>query len=261
MLDKVEGLNSTKVAKAPIGFSGDDVYLIEKGYQGKDVVVKIGKRKEVYEEAQNLIWLQDKIAVPKVYQTGKVEDSYYCIMEKIPGKMLQETWSKETIEENITQYAKALKTFHDINPEGLPFNHTLESKIAIAHQIVVNGKAKTEYFEREFAHMSGQEVYDLMQTYKYNESDLVLCHGDVCLPNLMVTKNQEIVFIDVVQLGIVDRHLDLAIALRTLHYNLEAMGETLTDSYIQVFKDAYGITKIDKNKLMFHILLDEITNG
>ncbi|MFV0394829.1 MAG: aminoglycoside 3'-phosphotransferase [Coprobacillaceae bacterium] len=261
MIEKIKGLQLTTVEPAPIGFSGDDVYLIENGYQGQDVVVKMSTRDEVYYEGKNLEWLSSKIKVPKVYEIDRIENYNYVIMQKLPGKMLQEAFEYMDVKDVIIVYAKAIRRFHDLPMEGIPHNHLLTQKIEEARNNVEKGRVKTQYFEREFKSMSAEEVYKLMLSYQQEEGDIVLCHGDVCMPNMMIDKNGDIGYIDVVQLGTCNRYLDIAIGLRSLRYNLELYGHSLSKEYIEVFKKAYGIEKLDIDKIMFYILLDELTSG
>ena len=67
--------------------------------------------------------------------------------------------------------------------------------------------------------------------------------------------------LDVSGAGINDRHLDIAIALRTLRYNFELAGWSFTQKEIDYFLMCYGIKKLDMDKITFYILLDELTNG
>lgn len=258
MLNKIEGLQLHKVTSAPIGFSEEEVYMIDKGYHGNDVVVKTSSRDEVFHEGENLVWLFEKTYVPKVYKMGEIENHKYVMMQKLPGRMLHEAFLYLSIEEVITLYAKAIRAFHTMPIENIPYNFNTEQKIKEAAIRVREGRVKTKYFEREFQGMSALEVYQLMLRYKQKEDDIVLCHGDVSMPNMIIDENKKIGYIDVSQIGTCDRYLDIAIGLRSLRYNLEAINRTLTPEYLQLFKKAYGIERIDKKKLLFYILLDEL---
>lgn len=260
--EELKGLiDFSTVKKAPIGFSGDCVLIIEKGYQNKDIVLKYSKRKEVHQEGLILKWLEGKVKVPLVYLNIEINGVYYLVMEKLKGQMGQEGFKQLGIERMIEYYAKLIKQFHQIDYSDFFDYNTLDVKLKHTQYNVKHHLVKTQYFERELQGKSAQEVYDLMMSLMPKDFDLVLCHGDVCMPNFLIDHGKLSGWIDVIGCGVNDRHLDLAIALRTLRYNLEAMGLTLTKDYKQLFIKSYGIDVLDENKIKFYILLDELTNG
>lgn len=63
--------------------------------------------------------------------------------------------------------------------------------------------------------------------------DLVLCHGDPSLPNFLVEQGQLTGLVDLGGMRIADRHLDLAIAHRSVQRNLGPEA-------VYVFYEAYG---------------------
>lgn len=258
---QLKDINLENIKIAPIGFSGDQVYIVDGGYKGKDIVIKMSKRIEVYHEGENLKWLKKYVAAPDVYFNKKIEGTYYLVMEKLPGVMFQELLTEIPIKDFIIKYAKLIKQFHSINYEGLPYNHDLKSKLKQVYQTVNKSEVKEQYFEREIKHLDGKQVYQLMMENMVDSEDLVLCHGDVCMPNIIMENNNLSGFIDIIGVGVCDRYLDIAIALRTLRYNLELYGYSLECEYIKLFKDSYGIDKLDCEKIKFYFLLDELTNG
>jgi aminoglycoside 3'-phosphotransferase II len=84
--------------------------------------------------------------------------------------------------------------------------------------------------------------------------DLVLVHGDFCLPNVLLTTFGERVdvtgLIDCGRAGIGDRHQDLALAIRSLTYNLGPAS-------VAPFLSAYDGPRIDEGTLEFFTILDE----
>lgn len=265
MIDNVPGLEYRKWVKPKIGFSRDDVYLIKKGFincfEEKDVVVKISTRKEVVYEALNMTWLKKYCKVPEIHRYGMVKDNYYCMMEYLPGVMFQELLDSYDVKDVVKTYASLIRQFHDIDPVGLPHNHSLEQKLKHVEYCMEKQLINTDHFERELKQYTIEEIYQKIQTYLPIEEDLVLCHGDICMPNIMMNGLELSGYIDIVGIGVCDRHLDLAIGLRSLRYNLELYRYEFNQEVVDLFLETYGIKELEKEKVEFYILLDELTVG
>ena len=71
----------------------------------------------------------------------------------------------------------------------------------------------------------------------------VLMHGDYCLPNIMLKDWKLSGFIDLINGGVGDRHIDVLWDIWTLKYNIG------TAKYTDRFIDVYGRDLIDEEKL------------
>jgi Aminoglycoside phosphotransferase len=257
----LEKLNITDIGLPEIGFSNEAVYLLKQGYQGKDVVLKTSSRREVLEEGLILEWLTNKIEVPKVYFNSCIDQKYYLVMEKLPGDMMQKTIFDLGIEDGIVKYALLLKRIHSLDVDNFPINQSLKKRVKEALYNVENNLVKTEYFEREIKNKSAREVFDLMMSYYPTTEELVFVHGDVCMPNFIFDKAHFSGMIDVGRAGYNDLYLDIAIALRTLRYNIELYDKEMTKQHIELFLETYGIEEFDEKRFCFYVLLDELING
>lgn len=246
----------------PIGFSPEEMLLLPGGYDGKPAVLKYSGRKEVFEEGQIYRWLKGKLPVPEVYFNAQVNDIYYLVVSLEKGDMLSTVALNLVKEDCLKSYGKLLRQIHEVEIKDFPFVHDRTYKLAKAAEVVQRHEAKTEYFERELKTWTPKKMLTYLKVHQDFEEDLVFCHGDVCFPNFLVDENGGLLSVlDVSGAGINDRHLDLAIGLRTLRYNFELKGWQLTNADIALFLEAYGIETIDKEKITFYILLDELTNG
>ena len=68
-------------------------------------------------------------------------------------------------------------------------------------------------------------------------------HGDYCLPNIMLKDWKLSGFIDLINGGVGDRHIDVLWGIWTLKYNIG------TAEYTDRFIDVYGRDLIDEEKL------------
>jgi kanamycin kinase len=76
----------------------------------------------------------------------------------------------------------------------------------------------------------------------------VVCHGDLCLPNVIVDPRTSTVtgVIDVGRLGVADRYADLALITRSL-----------SAAQAERFLTGYGAGPVDASRMAFYRLLDE----
>ena len=91
----------------------------------------------------------------------------------------------------------------------------------------------------------------MLQNTRPCEDDLMFSHGDYCLPNILLRDNQVNGFIDFGRAGISDRYNDLAIASRSIRYNLGEDYETL-------FFEYYGLDYVNQAKTEYYRLMDEL---
>ena len=96
-----------------------------------------------------------------------------------------------------------------------------------------------------------QLVARLLETRPADE-DLAVCHGDLCLPNVLLDpETYEVTgLIDAGRLGVADRWADLALATRSMAYELNPPYDAGR------FLARYGIEP-DPAKTAFYRLLDE----
>ena len=99
---------------------------------------------------------------------------------------------------------------------------------------------------------SGRSALDLLselEATRPGSEDLVVTHGDFCLPNVILRSGAVAGFIDVGRAGVADRHQDFACAARSIAYNY---GE----QFVAPFFEAYGMAP-DPARIAFYQLLDE----
>ncbi len=60
-----------------------------------------------------------------------------------------------------------------------------------------------------------------LKTHQSIIKDLVLSHGDYCLPNICATHKKVTGFIDLGRVGLDSKHQDIALCARSILYNLE----------------------------------------
>jgi aminoglycoside 3'-phosphotransferase II len=143
----------------------------------------------------------------------------------------------------------ALSILHDVPIAECPFDHRLEERIAAAQNRVSGGLVDEADFDNERQGRTATDVLAELLSTLPEAHDLVVTHGDACLPNFMVDGSNFTGFVDCSRLGVSDRYQDLALTARSIARNL---GQ----AWVEPFFREYGV-KPDHRRLAFYSLLDE----
>lgn len=108
-------------------------YFIKSQY-GENKYLKIQEVNAVESldrQAKRLIWLQDKLPVPKVIDYGIIGSYEYLVTAEIPGIEASNEAFKDQTEEMIKIIATGLRKIHEIPIEGCPFDNSIEKLMSI----------------------------------------------------------------------------------------------------------------------------------
>ena len=240
-----------------VGLSDSKVLIFE------DKVLKIRScTEETKTEFQMLQWLQGKIPVPQVLYHKIDQNADYLLMTKIEGDMAcSETLMGDPV--RLTrQLADALKLMWGVDISDCPSNWSLDRKLIAAEAAVTTRAVDLDDFEPEiFGEYGFSGSKDLLVWLLNNRpsEELVLSHGDFCLPNIFFQGDCLSGMIDLGRAGIADRWQDIALCYRSLKHNYSGKyGGKVYDNYNpDLFFDALGVEP-DLEKLKYYILLDEL---
>ncbi|MBQ6933207.1 MAG: aminoglycoside 3'-phosphotransferase [Clostridia bacterium] len=240
-----------------IGQSGSKVLIFD------DMVLKIQPvSTEVDNEVQLMQWLKDKISAPECLCHIKENDTDYLLMTKIKGKMACDDEYMSNPQKLIDILAHAMKSLWKVDISECPVDMTLNTKLKMAEYNVKNNLVDTENTQPgTFGKDGFESPKHLLKWIVENrpEEDVVLSHGDFCLPNIFIDNDKLAGFIDIGRMGIADRWNDIAICWRSLKDNY--IGKYSTKKYDNFDPDylfeALGIEK-DEEKLRYYILMDEL---
>ena len=179
-------------------------------------------------EAAALRYLQGKTHVPRLLLYVEHEDCQYMVTEALNGLPFIDEQILERPEALIHMLAGALRELHALDVSTCPIDQRLAAKL----------------------HSWDLEP-DLLAELSRDrpEEDLVVTHGDACLPNFFAHNGVYTGCIDLGDAGVCDRWQDLALSLWSLQYNLE------TKKWGRPFLDAYGI-RPDRQKIEYFLRLN-----
>ncbi|MFC4638717.1 APH(3') family aminoglycoside O-phosphotransferase [Deinococcus hohokamensis] len=203
------------------------------------------------QERERLRWLSGRVPVPRVIGYETQDDTEYLAMTRVPGIPMSDPDATLHPERVVTLLARALRELHALPLRDCPFSMTLAQMLRLARERVEAGEVDETDFDEEREGRSAVSVFNELVRSRPDQEDLVVTHGDACLPNFIMAGEYVEGLIDVGRAGIADRHADLALAWRSTRRNLG-------DTYAGMFLDLYGRALVDERKLHYYMLLDEL---
>ena len=242
------------------GHSGAEVWRLERS--GERLFLKVAPLSNdpgfsLRDEVKKLRWMLARgLPVPEVLDFFEQDGAEWMLTRALEGQDATLT-SLEPVRV-VEVLANALCLLHNTPLENCPFDQRLNLKLEQARVRLEAGRIDPEDFDIE---NMGQDPHNLYQTLlerrPLNE-DWVFCHGDYCLPNIVLLESGApsgilAGFVDVGRAGIADRYQDLALVTRSLegHHNPRFHGLSA------LFLERYGLEHIEQDKLEYYRLLDE----
>lgn len=242
-----------------IGESGSEVRIYDQ------YVLKIQPHSdETDNESKMARWINYQLPIPFIPIYTVKNGIAYTLMSKVEGEMLCTMDYLKQPELVIKLAAQGIKRMWEIDVSNCPYKSSrLTERLKAAQKNVSNGLVDIANTEPETFGTNGfQDPGELLEWLRNNrpEEDIVLTHGDYCLPNIFAKGDEISGFIDLGKMGPADRWQDIAIAIRSLDHNFDGRyfdGERIFDFKPQMLLDALGI-EFDEEKYRYYILLDEL---
>ncbi len=182
-------------------------------------------------------------------------DGACLVTTAVPG--LAGTELPESVQlKAMESLGRALRELHSL--PDCPFERPLASMIAMAEDVVRRDAVNPDLLTDEWRLLSSKELLDRVVAGRSSieaNAELVVCHGDACLPNFIFDPVTVDVtgLIDLGRLGLADRYSDLAVTTIQLHDEWSADPAP--------FLAAYDLPEPDQRRLEFYRLLDPLTWG
>lgn len=246
-------LEECDVREVHIGMSDTRVFHLAYANRGK-FYLKIGDVSNhalLLHEVGILQWLQGKINVPEVIDYIHADGKEYMLLTEVPGTTCLDAMDSVPAGKLAALLAEGLREIHQVDITDCPYDETVATKLENAQTNLANGWVDESDFDAERIGMTGQEILGLLKEQRPVTEDLVFTHGDYCLPNVLLRHGQVSGYIDLGRAGVSDRYNDLAIASRSIIRNLGAKYQT-------EFFNAYGVSKLDEEKIAYYRMMDEM---
>lgn len=246
------------------GESGDAVFRSADGTRYAKCV-PAGRAASLEEERDRVHWLDTQgIPGPRVLD-WHAGDAGACMVtsavagvpaDRVTAPQLQAAW------EPITE---AVRRLHDLPASRCPFSRDLTRMFAMARDVVARGAVNPEFLPDDQQRTPPGELLARLAPHlghrlAQEAAQTVVCHGDLCLPNIILDpETLEVAgFIDLGRLGRADPYADIALLLANARETWA--DEEQAGRADEAFARRYGIV-LDRDRERFYLHLDPLTWG
>ncbi|WP_329249731.1 aminoglycoside 3'-phosphotransferase [Actinoallomurus sp. NBC_01490] len=205
-------------------------------------------RIDLVAEGERLTWLRRQ-GIP----AAEVLDCRpgLLVTAEVPGRSAAEPWPVADRPRVVDALAGLARALHALPVADCPFDRRLAVTVPRASAAEVD----LDDLDDERRGWTRERLVAELLATRPREEDLAVCHGDLCVPNVLLDPEtcQVSGVIDTDRLGVADRWNDLAIVTRSLTADCNPQyGPWAAERFL----DRYGVAP-DPQKIAFYRLLDE----
>jgi aminoglycoside phosphotransferase len=202
-------------------------------------------------EAARMRWAAPFTPVPPVLAAGTDHDGSWLVTAALPGSCAVQDWWKAESATAVRAIGESLRAMHDAMPvPDCPFSWMADERVERARRQAAAGRiAPDRDWQPEHLGYSIRQALELIADIPPVDQ-LVVCHGDSCAPNTILTDDGYCSgHVDLGDLGVADRWADLAIATWSTTWNYGPGWEI-------PLLGAYGIAPDEERTRYYRLLWD-----
>ena len=216
-------------------------------------------------ERDKIEWLRTiGIPGPKVLD-WIVSDEGACLVTSAVAGVTADQISAAELARAWESISTTVRRLHDLPLDSCPFSRDLAQMFDAARNVVARGAVNPDFLPEVQLGTPPVELLARLEPQrelrlKQEAAEAVVCHGDLCLPNIVLDPaTWEVAgFIDLGRLGVADPYADISLLLANSR-ELWA-DEPEAAEFDQTFAKHYGI-QLDTERQEFYLHLDPLTWG
>ncbi|MCV7069019.1 APH(3'') family aminoglycoside O-phosphotransferase [Mycolicibacterium farcinogenes] len=174
--------------------------------------------------------------------------------DQVPASVLRAAWPS---------VVAAVRDLHGMAVEECPYRRGLDDMLDRARRVVGADAVNPQFLRDEDREVPAVELLARVEREaglrrRQETADRVVCHGDLCLPNILIDPGRSTVegFIDLGRLGVADRHADLALLLANAADTVPGFADDAAAGLAAGYP-----ASVDEDRLRFYLALDPLTWG
>jgi kanamycin kinase len=205
--------------------------------------------RELEAERERLNWAFPRLLVPRVLTYGVESEQEWLLTAGLPGVTGLDASLRAAPARLVRQLGESLRQLHAVPVDGCPFEHRLDKDVDLAERRVAAGLVEAQEFNADHRDLTPEAALARLRTLRPATEDLVVCHGDYCVPNVLFENGGVSGYVDLGHLGVADRWSDLAVATWSVTWNL---GPGWEDHFLA----AYGVRRDPQKQAFYRLLYD-----
>ncbi len=201
-------------------------------------------------EADRLEWARAFTPVPRLLDRGRDDTGGWLVTAPLPGaSAVTDQWLARP-RTAVTAIGAGLRALHEALPVvSCPFSWSATDRLGKVRGRVADGLVSPADWHEDHAPLGLDRALDLLADPPPADR-LVVCHGDSCAPNTLLTDDGNWSgHVDLGDLGVADRWADLAIATWSTQWNYGPGWE-------DVLLTAYGVGADPARTRYYRLLWD-----
>lgn len=237
-------------AVRPVWLNGDGGLTFQLGVGSERQFVKwspAGSGVDLWREAARLRWAVAYAVVPGVVALGADADGQWLVTTPLPGEnAVTPRWVADPARA-VAAVGRGLRALHDALPVAdCPFSWSVAQRLARLDEA---GPGEPSSWHESHRHLAWSEARDRL-TDPPDIDRVVVCHGDACVPNTLITEDGAWSgHVDFGALGVADRWADLAVAAWSTEWNYGP-------GWAEALLEAYGIEPDEQRSAYYRLLWD-----
>jgi kanamycin kinase len=201
-------------------------------------------------EATRLRWASAFTPVASVLDEGIDADGSWMVLSALAGESAVSVRWKRDPARAVTAIGTGLRALHDALPvAACPFSWSVEDRLADANRRADAGLVERSRWHPVHRSLTVDQALGLLREAPAIDR-LVVCHGDACVPNILVADDGSwSAHVDLGSLGVADRWADIAVATWSTEWNFGPGWEGH-------LLDAYGIDADVERTRYYRLLWD-----
>jgi streptomycin 3"-kinase len=242
------------------GESGADVFRSGDGLRYAKAVGRAGVD-VLAAERDRIAWAHGRgLPTPAVLDWRTTEDGAWLVTTAVAG-VPADGLAPEAFARAWPSIVDAVRALHDVPAEECPFRRDLDTMLALARDVVGRDAVNPDFLPDDDKPVAAAALLERVEVdagtrRQQEQRDRVVCHRDLCLPNLLVDGDRFSGFIDLGRLGVADPHADLSLLLANTCDTYGGLARAARE-----ILDARYPRSIDDDRLAFYLRLDPLTWG